>query len=99
MDRALYPHWRREPLRFLDMDAQGHVNNLALGAIAENSRAFFMNEVVTPLLDSPADAARMAAAARTRLGTRYGVPALRDTLTAAYTTPGTNDTDGTRLVA
>jgi predicted nucleic acid-binding protein len=54
---------------------------------------------VRTLLDSPAGAARMAAAARARLGTRYGVPALRDALVAAYATPDANDTDGTRLVA
>jgi glycosyltransferase involved in cell wall biosynthesis len=36
------------------------------------------------LLDSPADAARMAAAARARLGDRFGVPALAEALAAAY---------------
>lgn len=69
------------------------------GLLVPPRRPGLLAEAVRSLLDSPADAARMAAAARTRLGTRYGVPALRDTLTAAYTTPGTNDTDGTRLVA
>ena len=69
------------------------------GLLVPPRRPGLLAEAVRSLLDSPADAARMAAAARTRLGTRYGVPALRDALTAAYTTPGTNDTDGTRLVA
>lgn len=36
------------------------------------------------LLDWPAEADRMAAAARARLGGRYGVAALRDALAAAY---------------
>jgi acyl-CoA thioester hydrolase len=49
-ERSRFRHWRREPLRYLDMDAQGHVNNLAIGAIAENTRAMFMQEVVVPLL-------------------------------------------------
>ncbi len=50
IDRARYRFWRREPFRFLDMDAQGHINNLAIGALAENSRSFFMAEVVKPAL-------------------------------------------------
>ena len=36
------------------------------------------------LLDHPADAARMAEAARTRLGDRFGVAALREALASAY---------------
>jgi glycosyltransferase involved in cell wall biosynthesis len=39
------------------------------------------------LLDSPAAAARMAAAARARLGDRYGEQALRDVLAASYAPP------------
>jgi glycosyltransferase involved in cell wall biosynthesis len=69
------------------------------GLLVPPRRPDLLAGAVRALLDSPADAARMAAAARARLGTRYGVPALRDALTAAYTTPRTNDTDGTRLVA
>jgi hypothetical protein len=36
------------------------------------------------LLDQPAVAARMAVTARARLGERFGLPALRDALAAAY---------------
>ncbi len=50
-DRARFRHWRREAFRFLDTDAQGHINNLAIGAVAENSRSFFMGEVVKPALE------------------------------------------------
>ena len=69
------------------------------GLLVPPRRPDLLAAAVRSLLDSPADAARMAAAARARLGARYGVPALRDALTAAYATPGTNDTDGARLVA
>jgi glycosyltransferase involved in cell wall biosynthesis len=69
------------------------------GLLVPPRRPGLLAGAVRSLLDSPADAARMAAAARARLGTSYGVPALRDALAAAYATPGTNDTDGTRLVA
>ena len=37
------------------------------------------------LLDQPAVAARMAVTAHARLGERFGTPALRDALAAAYT--------------
>jgi glycosyltransferase involved in cell wall biosynthesis len=40
------------------------------------------------LLDSPGTASRMAAAARARLGQRFGEPALRQALTAAYSGDG-----------
>ena len=69
------------------------------GLLVPPRRPGLLAGAVRALLDSPADAARMAAAARARLGTRYRVPALRDALAAAYITPDTNDTDGTRLVA
>ncbi len=39
---------------------------------------------IRSLLDSPADAARMAQAARARVGDRYGQRELRDALCAAY---------------
>ncbi len=42
-------------------------------------------EAVGFLLDTPAAAARMAATARSRLGTRFGAQALRYALVAAYT--------------
>jgi glycosyltransferase involved in cell wall biosynthesis len=69
------------------------------GLLVPPGRPDLLAEAVRSLLDSPAGAARMAAAARARLGTRYGVAALRDALTAAYATPGSNDTDGSRLAA
>jgi glycosyltransferase involved in cell wall biosynthesis len=69
------------------------------GLLVPPRRPDLLAGAVRALLDSPADAARMAAAARARLGTRYTVPALRDALAAAYATAGTNDTDGVRLVA
>jgi glycosyltransferase involved in cell wall biosynthesis len=69
------------------------------GLLVPPRRPDLLAGAVRALLDSPADAARMAAAARARLGARYTVPALRDALAAAYTTAGTNDTDGVRLVA
>jgi glycosyltransferase involved in cell wall biosynthesis len=69
------------------------------GLLVPPRRPGLLAGAVRSLLDSPADAARMAAAARARLGDRYGLPALRDALTAAYVTAGANDTDGTRLVA
>jgi glycosyltransferase involved in cell wall biosynthesis len=69
------------------------------GLLVPPRRPDLLAGAVRALLDSPADAARMAAAARARLGARYTVPALRDALAAAYATPGTIDTDGTRLVA
>jgi hypothetical protein len=45
-------------------------------------------DAVRYLLDRPAVAARMAATARARLGERFGLPALRSALEAAYTGSG-----------
>jgi glycosyltransferase involved in cell wall biosynthesis len=69
------------------------------GLLVPPRRPDLLAGAIRSLLDSPADAARMAATARARLGTRYTVPALRDALEAAYVTPDSNDTDGSRLVA
>jgi glycosyltransferase involved in cell wall biosynthesis len=69
------------------------------GLLVPPRRPDLLAAAVRTLLDSPADAGRMAAAALARLGTRYSLPALRDALTAAYVPQGANDTDGTRLVA
>ena len=69
------------------------------GLLVPPRRPDLLAGAIRSLLDSPADAARMAAAARARLGTRYTVPALRDALEAAYAIPEGNDTDGSRLVA
>jgi glycosyltransferase involved in cell wall biosynthesis len=69
------------------------------GLLVPPQRPDLLAGAVRALLDSPADAARMAAVARARLGTRYSLPALRDALTAAYVPRDTNDTDSVRLVA
>ncbi|HEV3293111.1 MAG TPA: glycosyltransferase [Streptosporangiaceae bacterium] len=69
------------------------------GLLVPPRRPGLLAGAIRSLLDSPADAARMAAAARARLGNRYTVPALRDALEAAYATPDSNDTDSSRLVA
>jgi len=69
------------------------------GLLVPPRRPDLLAGAIRSLLDSPADAARMAVAARARLGTRYTVAALRDALEAAYATPDSNDTYGSRLVA
>jgi glycosyltransferase involved in cell wall biosynthesis len=69
------------------------------GLLVPPRRPDLLAGAIRSLLDSPADAARMAAAARARLGTRYTVPALRDALEAAYATTESNHTDSSRLVA
>jgi len=57
------------------------------GLLVPPGRPDLLAGAVRHLLDSPAAAARMAAAARARLGDRYGEPALREALTAAYLSP------------
>ena len=54
------------------------------GLLVPPRRPDLMADAVSYLLNSPAAAARMAAQARLQLGERYGVPALRSALTAAY---------------
>jgi glycosyltransferase involved in cell wall biosynthesis len=54
------------------------------GLLVPPGRPDLMAAAVEYLLNSPATAARMAAAARTRLGDRYGLPALRSALVEAY---------------
>lgn len=54
------------------------------GLLVPPQRPDLMAEAVQYLLDFPAAATRMAATARQRLGTRFGVAALRETLVAAY---------------
>ena len=55
------------------------------GLLVPPQRPDLMADAVRYLLDRPAVAARMAVTARARLGERFGMPALRDALTAAYT--------------
>jgi glycosyltransferase involved in cell wall biosynthesis len=54
------------------------------GLLVPPQRPDLLATAVGHLLDSPADAARMAATARARLGNRFGMPALREALAAAY---------------
>jgi glycosyltransferase involved in cell wall biosynthesis len=54
------------------------------GLLVPPGRPALLAEAVAFLLDSPAAAARMAATARARLGTRFGEQALRRALVAAY---------------
>lgn len=55
------------------------------GLLVPPRRPDLLAEAIRYLLDRPAAAARMAATARARLGTRFAAPALRETLAAAYT--------------
>ncbi len=57
------------------------------GLLVPPGRPDLLAGAVGFLLDSPAAAARMAAAARARLGTRFGAEALRRALVAAYCGP------------
>ena len=57
------------------------------GLLVPPRRPDLMAGAVGYLLNSPAVAARMAALAHAQLGERYGVPALRAALTAAYNGP------------
>jgi glycosyltransferase involved in cell wall biosynthesis len=54
------------------------------GLLVPPGHPALMADAVGFLLDSPGAASRMAAAARARLGQRFGEPALRQALTAAY---------------
>jgi glycosyltransferase involved in cell wall biosynthesis len=58
------------------------------GLLVAPGRPRLMADAVGFLLDSPEVAAGMAAAARARLGKRFGEQALRQALTAAYATRG-----------
>ena len=58
------------------------------GLLVPPGRPALMADAVRFLLDSPDAAARMAAAARARLGQRFGEQALRQALTAAYSHGG-----------
>ena len=54
------------------------------GLLVPPQRPDLAADAVRYLLDQPAVAARMAVTARARLGERFGLPALRDALAAAY---------------
>jgi glycosyltransferase involved in cell wall biosynthesis len=54
------------------------------GLLVPPQRPALMADAVRYLIDQPAVAARMASTARARLGERFGIPALRAALMAAY---------------
>ena len=54
------------------------------GLLVPPGRPDLLAWAVGHLLDSPAEAARMARAARWRIGARYRLPALRSALEPAY---------------
>jgi glycosyltransferase involved in cell wall biosynthesis len=58
------------------------------GLLVPPRRPDLAADAVRYLLDRPAVAARMAVTARARLGERFGLPALRSALEAAYTGSG-----------
>jgi glycosyltransferase involved in cell wall biosynthesis len=64
------------------------------GLLVPPGRPALMAGAVGFLLDSPEAAARMATAARARLGKRFGEPALRQALTAAYSGEGVRPGQG-----
>jgi acyl-CoA thioester hydrolase len=43
--RAAYPYFRRVIARFSDMDAEGHLNNVALASFYEDGRVSFLHEL------------------------------------------------------
>ena len=61
------------------------------GLLVPPRRPDLAADAVRYLLDRPAVAARMAVTARVQLGDRFGMPALRDALAAAYTGFGAGD--------
>jgi len=65
------------------------------GLLVPPQRPDLMAGAVRYLIDRPAVAARMAMTARARLGGRFGIPALREALTAAYVESGAGDTSAT----
>jgi glycosyltransferase involved in cell wall biosynthesis len=69
------------------------------GLLVPPRRPDLAAEAVRYLLDRPAVAARMAVTARARLGERFGIPALRDVLTAVYTGSGESDTSAPTQVS
>ena len=44
-DRAVYPYWARDTVRFSDTDAAGHVNNVAICAWLETGRLTFIRHI------------------------------------------------------
>jgi glycosyltransferase involved in cell wall biosynthesis len=69
------------------------------GLLVPPQRPDLMADAVRYLIDQPGVAARMAVTARGRLGERFGIPALRGALTAAYVGSGTGDTAAITITA
>lgn len=49
-DRAGFPHWTSEKIRFQDIDRLGHVNNVAITIYAESGRVEFLDAVMPAAL-------------------------------------------------
>jgi acyl-CoA thioester hydrolase len=49
-DRALYPHWHMDRLRFSDLDRQDHVNNAVFSTLFESGRVATLDRVIRPLI-------------------------------------------------
>jgi glycosyltransferase involved in cell wall biosynthesis len=69
------------------------------GLLVPPRRPELMAGAIRFLLNSPATAAQMATAAQAHLGTRFGEPALRASLTEAYTGPASQRRQATTQLA
>jgi hypothetical protein len=50
--RAAFPHWLTERVRWSDTDLVGHVNNLSFGTYIETGRTEFLRELIDRNADS-----------------------------------------------
>lgn len=50
-DASLYNEWSEDTIRFGDMDATGHVNNVAFARYVESGRVPFMRSDIIPAYD------------------------------------------------
>ena len=50
--RAAFPHWLTERVRWSDTDQVGHVNNLSFGTYIETGRTEFLRELIDRNADS-----------------------------------------------
>ena len=48
LQRASYPHWITERVRWSDTDKAGHANNLTFGAFCEAGRALLLKDIMHP---------------------------------------------------
>ena len=49
LPRAAYRHWRRDVIRFADLDTLGHVNNVAYATFLETGRVGFFVDLGVPV--------------------------------------------------